>query len=97
MGSGYDAVCGECGGQKSLPVQTEECQHLLPKFLCRTCSATFWEKAMGITGPLTVQERKDAKTYYEHIAKVTRPALIEAEASLNDVKKKIERYISNKL
>jgi len=74
-----------------------ECHHLLPRVLCRTCSATLWDKMVARPGPLTVTERKDVKTYYKQIAETLKPSLVEAEANLADVKRKIERYVSPKL
>ena len=75
----------------------EECHHLLPRVLCRTCSASFWDKMHGKLGPLTVQERKDVSFYHETVHEALGPVLAEAEANLADVKRKIERYRSTKL
>lgn len=72
---------------------TSDCQHLLPKFLCRNCSATFLERASGhVSGPYTNSEKKDMQVFQDTVRKSMEPVLIEAEIQFAEIKRKVERY-----
>lgn len=73
-----------------------ECPHLLPKFLCRNCSATFWDKTQGKFGLLTAPERKDMETYYKTIGDRVQHDLIAADFAHIE-RRVIARYRPSKL
>jgi hypothetical protein len=71
---------------------TAECQHLMPKFLCRKCMAPFFE------GVVWKHSRGELRARPAHCALPPMIPSLEATAALpSDIKRPVPRYISNKL
>lgn len=74
-------------------VDVTECQHLLPKFLCRNCSAADFpdrktglpQRYVGGRGPYTQEEYRDLKRYHEVVRE-------NIQASMPDIPRRVERY-----
>ncbi|MGH7490594.1 MAG: hypothetical protein ACREMY_34025 [bacterium] len=82
-----------------MSVDTDDCFHSMPKFLCRVCSAANWVRPPS--GLLLERDHKFRSGYADYAeAGATHSGYEEAGAitgSLADVKQRVPRYISKQI